>query len=164
MLGIFPYVASPQPVDNPQTLELSLARAHLYIVSKSVWPANPDGAVNFCVNRNHSLFESFAKIVPTMKRLSIQLIDERDLEGVKRCHIVVLDKDPAASLKILKAVRKLPVLTMSHEADFTEQGAIVYLSYGERLEPPKIKFEELEASGIKIDASILDLSRRRWGQ
>jgi len=157
-----------QPVEEGSPLEASLARAYLYLVTRTVWPDEVKSTMLFCINRDHSLFDAFSKLVPTFtsagKTFLMKSFDEEDVRTQRSCSVIALSQNAEFNAKVIAQVRNFPVLTISHEADITTSGGIVYLSYGKRLEPPKINIPELGNNKLRMDASVLDLSKRRWSK
>lgn len=155
-----------QPVEEGSPLEASLARAYLYLVSRTTWPDDTKSSMLFCINRDHSLFEAFAKLVPTFnyhgKPFLMKSFDENDIETQRSCSVIALSNKVEFNKSVISQVSSYPVLTIGHETDITLTGGIIYLAYGKRLEPPKVNILALGVSKLKMDASVLDLSKRRW--
>lgn len=157
-----------QPLNEEKALEHSLANAYLYLATRTTWPGKfqAQSTFVFCINREHSLFDLFSKILPTRKlhQLPIELrpFDEADSGLQRGCHLIALSDNERVNKLVIEHTRAQPVLTVSHEVDISSYGGLVYLAHRTKLEPPKIDFDSLRTSGLKIDAAILDLSRKRW--
>lgn len=148
-------------------LETSLASAYLYLANKTTWPAESlNSPFVFCVNREHQLFEAFQKLLPTRKLFGFPIeqrfFEKRDNEVQRKCNLIALSKQDDSQHTIMN-VDGMPILTISHEIDISEINGLVYLAHDSKLQPPKINFRSLEKSGLRIDATVLDLSKRRWG-
>lgn len=151
-------------------LQLSLVKAYLYIASRTTWP---EGAIKnnsfvFCINRSHELFDTFSTFLPTkeihQQKVQLQFYNEFDAGDQQKCNLIALSSNEKGNEAVAGNVRDLPILTIAHEVDITGVGGIVFLSHDKKLEPPKINFQTLQTSGLKIDSGVLDISQRRWGK
>ena len=159
----------PQTQQEKEALQLSLAKAYLYIASYASWPK---GALNndsfvFCINRSHHLFDVLSKYLPGRKiqglPIELRFFEESDATGQRACNIIALSDNEKGNKKIVTIVTGQPVLTMSDESDISSFGGLVYLAHDDKIMPPKINFDTLKASGLTIDANILAISARKWG-
>ncbi len=153
--------------DDNKALESSLAKAYIYMASRTTWQELSSSNFVFCITRDHSLFEWFSKILPTIKLydrpVELRQYDIEDIVGLRQCNLIALTNIEKNSRAVIAQIKGYPVLTISHEIDITQFGGLVYLVYDKKLEPPKIDFDTLGNSKLNIDAGILDLSRKRWG-
>jgi hypothetical protein len=152
----------------PAVLQDSLANAYIYIASRTTWNPERQSSFRFCVNRNNDLFETFSAKLPQKKignrRIELSFYDEGDPGALRACDLIALGEGETFNRAVIEKVRGAPVLTISHQANITEYGGLVQIVFKDKLQPPRIGFSSLEASGLKIDASILNLSRGRWGE
>lgn len=167
-VGISTLYAQSGKKETP--LQLSLVKAYLYIASRTTWPegAIKNGSFVFCINRNHELFDTFSTFLPTKEihkqRIQLQFFNEYDAADQQKCNLIALSANEKGNIAVVGNVKSLPILTIAHETDITEEGGIVFLSHDKKLEPPKINFETMQSSGLKIDSGVLDISLRRWGK
>ncbi len=158
-----------QTQQEKEALQLSLAKAYLYIASYTIWPkkALNSEAFIFCINRNHHLFEVLSKYLPGRKirelPIELRFFEESDAAGQRACNIIALSDNEKENKKIVANVAGQPVMTMSDEADISSFSGLVYLAHDNKIMPPKINFDTLKASGLTIDANILAISARKWG-
>lgn len=167
-LWTFPAIATGQNLASDGALETSLASAYLYLANKTTWPVETAESVPFifCVNREHQLFEAFQKLLPTRKlfgrAIEQRFFERLDADAQRRCNLIAISRQDDSKQTIAN-VDGLPILTISHEVDITEDSGLIYLAHDSKLQPPKINFKILEKSRLKIDSAVLDLSKRRWG-
>lgn len=169
LLGVayfFISIVWAQPQEDSRPLETTLARAYLFLLSRTTWPTDSGKTRLFCINRDHSLFDTFAKLLPTLnlggKTYVMKSFDEGDVGTQKTCHVIALSQNTEFNKSVIRQVQNFPVLTISHETDITIYGGVIFIVYGQRLEPPKININELEKSDLHMDASVLNLSLKKW--
>lgn len=167
-LGL-PVAYAQAPDASVSDLERSLANGYMYLASRSRWPtdSNKGDRFVFCISQNHSLFDIFSRTLPLRKvngmAVDIRVLNSRKSSSSSECHMVVFSRSDSLTTEWFAEIANLPILTISHEVDLTESGAIVYLAHDDKLRPPRINYLGMKKSGVIIDATILDLARRRWG-
>jgi hypothetical protein len=92
------------------------------------------------------------------------------LDQLPPCQIVFVDLPQASERRAaLAALKKQPVLTVGQAAEFLEEGGIIRLRAGERIEM-SINLDQARASALTIPTKMLEVSRevlengalRRW--
>jgi hypothetical protein len=166
---IFLFLCDAVAAQNEGALQSSLAKAYLYILSYTRWLNSPadQSDIVFCVNRGHNLFDLFSDLLPTKKihgrKIVLRFFEADDVNSLAQCNVIALSKDDEANKTVIKNIQGKPILTMSDETDITRYGGIVFLAHDQKLQPPKIDIAVMRAAQLSIDASILDLSVRKWG-
>jgi len=112
------------------------------------WPETPNKK-NFtiCIDLSDPIAEQLQKIeLPIIKTLSVAVIDLPKKQNVQQCHIIYLAKE---SLSL--AFTNSPVLTLSSDLGFAEQGGMIgfYLEGGK----VKMKANLLAANKVSIQFS-----------
>jgi len=92
------------------------------------------------------------------------------LDRLPACQIVFVDLPQASERRaVLRELKKLPVLTVGRAAEFLEEGGIIRLVAGERIEM-SINLDQARAVALTIPSKMLEVARevlengqlRRW--
>lgn len=101
---------------------------------------------------------------------SFEVVRASRLNQLPACQIVFVDLPHATQRRaVLSELKKLPVLTVGHAPQFLEEGGIIRLLAGERIEM-SINLDQARAASLTIPSKMLEVSRevvengtlRRW--
>lgn len=101
---------------------------------------------------------------------SFEVVRAAKLDQLPACQIVYVDLPQATERRaVLAALRQRPVLTVGHATDFLDEGGIIRLLAGERIEM-SINLDQARAVALTIPSKMLEVSRevlengmlRRW--
>lgn len=165
--------AQAQPPEQPARVEAAFLRNFARYVS---WPTRAFAGEHspwlVCVLGNGPLD---AVLESTLQGRSEQgrafeVVRAARLEQLPTCQIVVVDFPQAAQRRAaLAELSKRPVLTVGRAPEFLDEGGIVRLIAGERIEM-SINLDQARAASLTIPAKMLEVSRevlengtlRRW--
>lgn len=92
------------------------------------------------------------------------------LSQLPACQIIFIDLPQSTERRaVLAELKKQPVLTVGHAAEFLEEGGIIRLMAGDRIEM-SINLDQARAAALTIPSKMLEVSRevmengtlRRW--
>jgi hypothetical protein len=142
--------------------EADVKVAFLYNFFKFIeWPkaAASQAAYSLCTEKNDSLGEGL--LVLEQKTVGINVMHiYRDVSDKKlpECHMVYIGSSENIKL-ILDRLKGLPVVTVSDQVDFIEQGGMIGLIQdGNRLNF-EINLDRINAEGVHIDVKLLKLAK-----
>lgn len=144
--------------------EYEVKAAFLYNLARMVqWPEEDKEAMaplNICFYGIDSFGEAsnFLKNKKVKKR-SISVIKDVELNGLGRCHILFIDKSELNRLAhILSIINNQPILTVSDVDTFAEKGGLVNLQkIGDRVNI-QINLNSAKQAGLIISARLLALA------
>lgn len=101
---------------------------------------------------------------------AFEVVRAARLDQLPTCQIVFVDLPSAAERRaVLTELKKRPVLTVGHAPEFLDEGGIIRLLAGERIEM-SINLDQARAASLAIPSKMLEVSRevvengslRRW--
>lgn len=111
------------------------------------------------------------QIAALLKPVENKLVKERKIrleryknaaeakENAKECHVLFIGASEQARLKeILEVLKRNGVLTVGETADFTKEGGIINLTYGET-RPLEISDTNMKLAGIKLHSKLRELAK-----
>ncbi|MGV7220471.1 MAG: YfiR family protein [Nitrospinales bacterium] len=123
-------------------------------------PTDSSGNFNFCINGHSGIANIFVSISKKRKVQKRNLVVRRDtsLSSLRNCHMLFLGTSESRDLeKIIKAVKKYPILTISDTPGFAKRGVSINLV----VKRNKIRFEinrkSISSSGLKVSSELLQL-------
>jgi hypothetical protein len=153
-------MASGQAVD-----EYEIKAAFLYNFTKFVeWPSSPSSdTFNICIlgdNPFGSFLDQLVKGKTAYSR-AVQIRKLKDPVEARQCQIVfVRREEETKAIKVIEAVRGMPVLTVSDRRRFSRlTGGIVSLLMGEGHVSVGINFQAAQSAGLKISAKLMSLAK-----
>lgn len=91
---------------------------------------------------------------------SIKVVDVASDQEAQTCHILYIDSsDDSRVDDYLSAVRSRPVLTVSDDDDFTEEGGIIRLFEAQSKLRFEINVDEVERAKLTISSKLLSLAQ-----
>lgn len=165
--------AQEQPAEQPARVEAAFLRNFARYVS---WPTKAFAGEHspwlVCVLGNGPLDAVLESTLQgrTEQGRGFEVVRAARLEQLPPCQIVVVDFPRAAERRAaLAELGKRPVLTVGRAPEFLDEGGIVRLIAGERIEM-SINLDQARAASLTIPAKMLEVSRevlengtlRRW--
>lgn len=165
--------AQERAVEKPATVEAAFLRNFARYVT---WPARAFAGEHspwfVCVlgdNHFDSALESTFR-GRTEQGRAFEVVRAARLEQLPACQIVFVDLPRAAERRaVLAELKKQPVLTVGHAPEFLDEGGVIRLLAGERIEM-SINLDQARAASLTIPSKMLEVSRevvengtlRRW--
>jgi hypothetical protein len=165
--------AQDRSVENPARVEAAFLRNFAHYVS---WPTRAFASEHspwlVCVlGSNHfdSALES-TFLGRTEQGRTFEVVRAGRLDQLPACQIVFVDLPLAAERRAaLAELKKRPVLTVGQAPEFLEEGGVIRLLPGERIEM-SINLDQARAAALTIPSKMLEVSRevvengalRRW--
>ncbi|WP_341890620.1 YfiR family protein [Variovorax sp. YR752] len=165
--------AQAPPAEQPARVEAAFVRNFARYVS---WPTRAFAGEHspwlVCVLGNDPLDAVLESTLQgrTEQGRAFQVVRAARLEQLPPCQIVVVDFPHAAQRRAaLSELSRRPVLTVGRAPEFLDEGGIVRLITGERIEM-SINLDQARAASLTIPAKMLEVSRevlengtlRRW--
>lgn len=150
--------------DNKEYL---VKAAFIYNFTKFVeWPGDKaiskQSSVDVCMVGDSGMAETAAvfKKASTVK-LSISLVREKNISNLGHCHIVFISGGESGKLPgLLEAMKGRPILTVSDIDDFAEQGGMIgFVMVGDNIKLAA-NTKVAAASGLRIDAQLLEVAHQ----
>ena len=95
---------------------------------------------------------------------AFEVVRAARLEQLPACQIVFVDLPQAAERRAaLAELKKRPVLTVGHAPEFLDEGGIIRLLAGERIEM-SINLDQARAAALTIPSKMLEVSREVDGE
>jgi ribosome-binding factor A len=95
----------------------------------------------------------------TVGNRSVQVVDVADAASAATCHILFIDAaDDTRVDEFLKGLAAKPVLTVSDDTNFTEEGGIIRLFERENKLRIEINVDEAGRAGLTISSKLLSLA------
>ncbi|TAN66543.1 MAG: YfiR family protein [Methylobacter sp.] len=143
--------------------EAAVKTAFLYNFFKFIeWPkaaANQD-AYRLCTTNNDQLGDSLSVLESKTVNSKPMLIERNTTgEGLKNCHMVFIDSSENTT-RIIRYLKNLPIVTVSDEPGFIDQGGTIGLIQGDNRLSFEINLAAANANGVHISAQLLKLARR----
>jgi hypothetical protein len=145
--------------------DISLVKAGflLNFAKFTEWPALPTGApLAMCVVGNEAIATALAETVRSLKISDHPLDVSRPADSAtwRSCHLLfIADAEPRRSGEGVRAVKALPVLTVSDTKDFAQAGGIIEFY----VEGGKMRFainmDALDRSGLHLSSRVLGLAK-----
>lgn len=165
--------AQDRPAESAAKIEAAFLRNFARYVG---WPsrafASEHSAWNICVvgdgHFDGALEASFRN--RTEQGRAFEVLRAARLEQLPPCQIVFVDLAQAAERRaVLARLQKQPVLTVGTAPEFLDEGGIVRLMAGDRIEM-SINLDQARAASLTIPSTMLEVSRgvvengtlRRW--
>lgn len=153
--------AQEQVAVNPARVEAAFLRNFARYVT---WPtrafASDRSPWLVCVlGRNH--FDSALEATlrgRTEQGRPFEVVHAVQLDQLPACQIVFVDLPAAERRAALAALKKQPVLTVGNAAEFLDEGGIIRLLAGERIEM-SINLDQARAASLTIPSKMLEVSR-----
>ena len=90
---------------------------------------------------------------------TFEVLRATSLDRLPACQIVFVDLPQATERRAaLRELKKRPVLTVGHGAEFLDEGGIIRLTAGERIEM-SINLDQARAVALTIPSKMLEVSR-----
>lgn len=165
--------AQDRPAESAARVEAAFLRNFARYVG---WPsrafASERSAWNICVLGNGhfdgTLEETFRN--RTEQGRAFEVLRAARLEQLPPCQIIFVDLAQATDRRaVLARLQKQPVLTVGRAPEFLDEGGIVRLLAGDRIEM-SINLDQARAASLTIPSTMLEVSRgvlengtlRRW--
>ena len=159
------------PVSQGQTVSEAVVKAgFVYNFAKFTdWPPSAlsaNGAVQLCLTGGDPLGAVAGAIEGrTLQGHAVAVRRGVRTDELRGCHIVYMtDGDDRRQSDALRALRGLPVLTISDSDGFSEVGGMIGLvAVGDRIQF-EVNAEVAQAAGLKISSQLLRLARTVRGR
>lgn len=150
------------------TKEQAVKAGFIYNITKfTVWPndTHQGNVFNLCIfgddNLDGGLEALYGKLVSGKPLVLRRNVSDSDL---RRCHIAFIAKDSPSNIqKTLNKLRHIPLLTVSDNPDFINQGGMVGLVRDERRVGFEVDLKAVKAARLHIGAQLLKLAKRVKG-
>lgn len=142
--------------------EAAVKTAFLYNFFKFIeWPkaAFNQDAYRLCTTNDDQLGDSL--LVLTSKTVNNKaLLIDRNINGedLKNCHMVFI-RSSENTAKTIRYLKDLPIVTVSDESGFIDQGGTIGLIQDDNRLSFEINLDAANANGIRISAQLLRLAR-----
>lgn len=157
----------PMPASRAQEVTgPALKAAFLFnFVKFTVWPADalPDAApLVMCVVNDRAIGQSLAVAVRGRAVLGhdIRVLETEDPALLRTCHVLYVSGSRAMALKAVNAVRSVPVLTVSDQPAFNDDGGVAQLHVQQGQLRFAIAAEAARAARLQISSKLLALARK----
>lgn len=162
MLALLFACAVTSRADAESGSEAAVKTAFLYNFFKFIeWPktaANQD-AYRLCTTNDDQLGDSL--LVLTRKTVNNKpLLIGRNINGedLKNCHMVFI-RASENTVKTIRDLKGLPIVTISDEPGFIDQGGTIGLIQDDNRLSFEINLDAANANGVRISAQLLRLAR-----
>lgn len=150
--------------------EAAVKADFVYRFTKFVeWPTNDGGDLRICL-----IGEENAPLLHAVRKLEGNRTYDRSirvrglahgLEGIARCHVVLITMDAAGRLdSILGAARGAPTLTIGDGEGFVAAGGMIGLTSDVIDDKLQVRFDinarAAQKAGLKLSAQLLKVARR----
>ena len=142
--------------------EAAVKTAFLYNFFKFIeWPeAASQNAYSLCTTDNDQLGDSLS-VLENKTIGNKPMVIRRDVNGkdLQDCHIVFISSSENAAA-IIRDLKGLPVVTVSDQRNFVDQGGMIGLVQGDNHLGFEINLDAANAEGVHISAQMLKLAKR----
>lgn len=150
------------------TKEQAVKAGFIYNITKfTVWPNDTyeDEVFNLCLfgddNLGGGLEALYGKLVSGKPIVLRRNLSDSDL---RRCHIAFIAKDSPNNIqKTLNRLRNFPLLTVSDNPDFINQGGMIGLVRDGRRVGFEVDLKAVKAARLHIGAQLLKLAKKVKG-
>lgn len=140
--------------DNSQNLEYKLKA--LYIVRLAdfiIWPENPDKQTfKICVDSNDLIADQLHhSTITEIKGRKLEIIDP-PADSLDQCDVLYLSKG-----KIDPSLSRIPVVTISSQADFAKHGGMIEFYIEKAKVRMKANLQSAHKAGIRLRSKLIRL-------
>jgi hypothetical protein len=156
-----PHLAGDDVMDSLSTVEVKAAL--LYNFAKfAEWPSRPAGdPIAICVAGDEPIAAALAGIVRDKSIDGHPLTVEQppDSGTWRGCELLfIADQQTAKSSAPLRAIKTLPVLTVSDGKDFSHEGGMIEFYADRGRMRFRVNLDAVERSGLKLSSRLLGLA------
>jgi hypothetical protein len=142
--------------------EAAVKTAFLYNFFKFIeWPAGKVSQTDYqlCTSENDQLGDSLLVLKSkTVGNKTLTIRRGLSVGDLKSCHLVFIG-DSQSTAAILRSLKALPIVTVSDQPNFIEQGGIIGLVQVDNRLGFEINLLGVNEAGLHIDAQLLKLAK-----